>query len=157
MPRRLVPLACRSVSWPPETAGPEHAPAGREWGHLGPMTDQSFDCDIAATLVAGHLGKPPLLGFDSTEDAGWPGTGLWKKGKALPGLIQALQSLPLLVFVASAFRNVDDGRRKTKVYRDAAPAPSFSTSICPSEIFACALLHSPSTNFSPLHQPSTTF
>jgi hypothetical protein len=135
MPRRLVPLACRSVSWPPETAGPERALAGREWGHLGPMTDQSFDCDIAATLVAGHLGRPPLLGFDSTEDAGWPGTGLWKKGKASPGLIQALQSLPLPVFVASALRNVDDRRRNTKslletlrlprVFQPASAPPKF--------------------------------
>jgi hypothetical protein len=80
------------------------------------MTDQSFDLDIAATLAARHLGRPPLLGFDSTEDAGLPGTGLWKKGKASLGLIQALQSLPLLVFVASALRNVDDRRRNTKDY-----------------------------------------
>ena len=134
---------------------PERAPAGREWGHLGPMTDQIFDCDIAATLVAGHLGKPPLLGFDSTEDAGWPRTGLWKKGKASPGLIQALQSLPLPVFVASALRNVDDRRRKHKKSTETLRLPRvFQTSICPSEIFCLC------TSFTLLRQtphPFTNF
>lgn len=78
----------------------ERALLARNGATLAQMTDQSFDCDIAATLVARHLGRPPLLGFDSIEEAGWPGTGLWKKGKASLGLIQALQSLPLPVFVA---------------------------------------------------------
>jgi hypothetical protein len=115
MPRRLGPLACRSLSQRQEGLVGVR-PVGTEWRHLGQMTDQSFDWDIAATLAARHLGRPPLLGVDSTEDAGWPGTGLWKKGKASLGLIQALQSLPLPVFVASALRNVDDRRRNTKDY-----------------------------------------
>jgi hypothetical protein len=137
---------------------PGRVPAGREWGHLGPMTDQSFDCDIAATLVAGHLGRPPLLGFDSTEDAGWPGTGLWKKGKASPGLIQALQSLPLPVFVASALRNVDDRRRNTKSLLRRCACPEFFNQHLPLRNFClCTFFHSPSTNSSPLHQLSTTF
>lgn len=102
--------------------------------------------------MARHLGRPPLLGFDSIEDAGWPGTGLWEKGKASLGLIQALQSLPLPVFVSPVhFGTLMTAVENTKRLLRLQPAS------CPSEIFACALLHSPSTNSSPLHQLSTTF
>lgn len=129
----------------------ERALAGREWRHLGPMTDQSFDCHIAAALVAGHLGRPPLLGFDSTEEAGWPGTGLWKKGKASLGLIQALQSLPLPVFVASALRNVDDSRRSTKSLLRRCACPEFFNQHLPLRNFC---LCTSSLSFDKLLTPS---
>ena len=69
--------------------------------HVGRSVDETFDSAVAQNLASWYLGKPPLRDDDSTEDAALPGTGLWKKGKASPGLIKALQSLPHRVFVAS--------------------------------------------------------
>jgi len=81
---------------------------------LGQITDKTFDCPVAARLAAWRLGAPPLSGVDSILEAVWPCTGVREKGKASPGLIQALQSLPLPAFGASALRNVGDRRRKAQ-------------------------------------------
>jgi hypothetical protein len=81
---------------------------------------------------------------------------LREKGKASLGLIKALQSLPLPVFVASALRNVGDRRRKPQK-PETLRLPRFFSQHLPRRIFACALLHSPSTTSAPRHHLSSTF
>jgi hypothetical protein len=135
MPRTLRALTSKSVSLRGQS-GPSRR--GRRCEsptpHAGQIADKSLDCSVAASLAAWRLGRPPLSGFDSILGAVWPGTGVREKGKASPGLIQALQSLPLPVFGASALRNVGDRRRKHKRRRRCAcPGPDFSANTCPSE------------------------
>lgn len=158
MPRTLKALTSKSVSLRGQ-AGPSRR--GRRCEsptpHSGQIADKTLDCSVAARLAAWRLGRPPLSGFDSILGAVWPGTGVREKGKASLGLIQALQSLPLPVFGASALRNIGDRRRKhKKTQTQRLPRPRFFSQHLPLRIFACALLHSPSTNSAPIHHLSST-
>ena len=104
-----------------------------------------------------RLGRPPLFRFDSTLRAVWPGTGVREKGKSVTRADSSAAVFAVSpVVVASALRDSGDRRRRPQNPAQTLRLPRFFSQHLPLRNFACALLHSPSTNSAPLHHLSST-